>query len=383
MLERDWTAFQDGTSFGLAFGKPLQCRDPRVETTRAAVCRCARRATPPRFAARLLLRAGRRARLWRARRRAAADPGFGLRPVATLAAAVPKMSTGVASGKTSSGSSTPPRRAPNTTAAAIVPSSDRSIVPGSSPVSRAGWATASMRSMAARGPAARSRGRPVVSQCESAFAPATADTGSPQSNRRSREPSSKSAPNSRSSGSTAASKAQTQTMPGAIRPSVADPGRSPAGIERRRGGRTAAPRAYRRRAAARDGAPALPGRERRSPEPQFGGPRHRQRDVGRSDDDATAGAVRRQDGADSIDRGRIKSDRRFIQQPQRRRDQCKACQRKPPSLSGREHAGRECRERGRSRAASAASVLPPPSRASHARFSAAVSPGFTASRCPI
>ena len=182
------------------------------------------RATPPHFAARLRPQAGRQAGLWRARRRAAADPGFGLRPVATLAAAVPKISTGVASGKTSSGSSTPPRRAPSTTAAAIVPSSDRSIVPGSSPIRRAGWATASMRSMADRGPAARSKGRPVVSQCASAFAPATADGGRPQSSRRSREPSSKSAPNSRSSGSTAASKAETQTMPGAIRPSVADPG---------------------------------------------------------------------------------------------------------------------------------------------------------------
>ena len=47
--------------------------------------------------------------------------GFERDPSAALAAAVPKMSTGVASGNTSSGSSTPPRRAPRTTAAAIAP----------------------------------------------------------------------------------------------------------------------------------------------------------------------------------------------------------------------------------------------------------------------
>ena len=48
--------------------------------------------------------------------------------------------------------------------------------------------------------------------------------GTPQSRSWSSEPSSKSAPNSRSSGSSAASRAQTQTMPGAIRPRVSGAG---------------------------------------------------------------------------------------------------------------------------------------------------------------
>jgi hypothetical protein len=91
--------------------------------------------------------------------------GRGLKPVeAASAAATPKIRTGVTSGKTSSGNSTLPRRAPSTTAAHAVPSSDSSMVPGNSPASSQEIAELGIRSMIAKGAAVISNGIPVTSQ---------------------------------------------------------------------------------------------------------------------------------------------------------------------------------------------------------------------------
>ena len=96
-------------------------------------------------------------------------------------AATAKINAGAARGSTSSGSTTPPRRAPSSSAAPIVPSRDRMAVPGSRPSSKVGNAAAGRRSISAMGAAARQSGRPVTSQCDSAFTAASATGGWPES----------------------------------------------------------------------------------------------------------------------------------------------------------------------------------------------------------
>ena len=257
----------------------------------------------------------------------------------------------------------------------------------------------------ASGAAASSSGRPVTSQWAAALASAIAAGGRPESRSWSSEPSSRSAPNSRSSGSSAASSAQTQTMPGAMRPSVSGAGPIASGnsaavsTKNSRAASVSAPwrsdsRSSRARTAAKavmDGEPAHSplaggrwGRGRgQSPSSPAPVPRPRP--------PAAAGAsprppcrrraVRVQHGAEPLHRRRVQPERRFVQQPERSRDSASRAsasrRRCPPTASAP-----AVRQLPSPTASSASSHSPPVSRAANRRFSAAVSPGFTASWWP-
>ena len=94
-------------------------------------------------------------------------------------------------------------------------------------------------------------------------------------------------------------------------------------------------------------------------------------------------AVRRQHGAEPLHRHRIQPQRRLVQQPKRGLPTARAW----PAPAGAAVPPTACAP-GRSAssanptAAKASRTLPPVSRAANRRFSAAVSPGFTASWCP-
>ncbi|GBR52133.1 hypothetical protein AA106555_0813 [Neokomagataea thailandica NBRC 106555] len=79
-------------------------------------------------------------------------------------AAAPKMSTGVAKGKTSKGSKTPPRLAPSTMQAAIPPTRDRQSVPNVRLMSKIGISCSVTPSISPNGKLATISGSPVVSQ---------------------------------------------------------------------------------------------------------------------------------------------------------------------------------------------------------------------------
>ena len=98
--------------------------------------------------------------------------------------------------------------------------------------------------MAAAIGVATSSGRPVVSQCASALASATAAGPRPESSNWSSVPSSASAPNSRSSGSSAASSAAASRRRARAAPGSPAPGRCRRGTAPRPARRTAPPPAY-------------------------------------------------------------------------------------------------------------------------------------------
>lgn len=144
-------------------------------------------------------------------------------------AAAPKIITGIASGNTSSGNNTPPRRAPSVNAAPAVPNKDNTAVANPSATIATHHASTGKFNIAPATGVATTRGTPVVTQCATAFANATAAGCTPDTNTWSSDPSSASAPNIRSNGNNAANNPDANNAPGANRPNTSGTGPTPNG----------------------------------------------------------------------------------------------------------------------------------------------------------
>ena len=97
---------------------------------------------------------------------------------AALAAATPKISTGIVSGSTRTGNSNPPRRSATESAAPTAPISVRAGVPASNVSATAAIALASILSINPSTGAAITSGSPVVIHCAAAFVSTTSSSGS-------------------------------------------------------------------------------------------------------------------------------------------------------------------------------------------------------------
>ena len=110
--------------------------------------------------------------------------------MAALAAATPKISTGMVSGSTNTASNKPPRRSVTDRAAPISPMKVSAGVPASNVSASAPVARNSMLSMRPRSGEIITSGSAVVSQCAIAFAATASSSGKRPIISRSSEPSS-------------------------------------------------------------------------------------------------------------------------------------------------------------------------------------------------
>ncbi|MCY1505706.1 hypothetical protein D9M68_399280 [compost metagenome] len=129
-------------------------------------------------------------------------------------APLPRISTGMYSGRISSASSRPPRLSPTVSAAPTAPSRLNTGVPSSSESSSTGRQRAGRPSISASSGASSTRANPEKSQCASTLARTRSGRGCGETTHCSREPSSKSLRKSPSSESSTANRAATQTRPG-------------------------------------------------------------------------------------------------------------------------------------------------------------------------
>ncbi len=129
-------------------------------------------------------------------------------------APLPRISTGMYSGRISSASNRPPRLRPTVKAAPTAPSRLSTGVPSNRESSSTGMQRAGRPSISANSGDIRTRASPENSQCASTLASTRRARGCGERTHCSREPSSKSLRNSPSSESSTANSAATQTRPG-------------------------------------------------------------------------------------------------------------------------------------------------------------------------